>query len=235
MPNFNLSSEVFFCKKIVSDAPLNIFNTSAKFGNWCLTPLRYLTDGVTLTISSKDGLATLNAKREFPQELNPTWGSGILKALKVAASIILLIPGTIIGSAFKGLSYASQAIRKQHHLAILHYTPMEDICLGIESKRLYPNQIPQEMAKSNPLNRQVNKIFVWLSEGSSIRSDYGLLAWKPSAIKFNGLRFIDGRDYGIGHKASTIRISKLAVHESTNNLKSFPNFACRAEPYHVKT
>lgn len=231
MSSLFINSGVFFCGKIESDIPSSIFTASVKFGEWCLTPIRYLTSGMTLTISSKNDVFTLNAKKGFPKDLNPNFGSRAMRALKVVAAILLLVPGIIVGSAFKGFGYMSQPMRKLHSAAVLHYTPMEIIHLGNINNRIKPAEIQQEMQRRNPLHRRVNEICVWLKKGASINQNYKLLTAKPHTIRFNGVGVINDWKIVKGKKKAISFWLSRCTDNSKPVIPNFPNFAYGGAEY----
>jgi hypothetical protein len=85
-----------------------------KCGDACFTPVRCLFNGNLVTISNLSSL-TCSIKTD-KEEFN----KGRKNPLTIAISIILLIPGVIIGSAFKGLGYLSSYTRKCHVLIRSH-------------------------------------------------------------------------------------------------------------------
>lgn len=179
-----------------------------KLGNFCLTPVRYLFNGDAIQISYKeavwvnetgilygmsqttfhqDQLKTITHKTDFTSR----------GFLRTTAAIILLIPGLIIGSAFKAISYLSPAIRENHRLAILHRTPV-DKTLGSPEERLNLQEIKRNLQEvqlsNNPLNQPTGNLVIYARRGTLIINDPGIIALNPQKIILVGAR-LTGDDF----------------------------------------
>lgn len=90
---------VFFNTEIKADS------FAENLGNFCLIPIRVLFEGRTFTKVDQAFL-----ERESIE------GSSLLgRVCKVALSLLFLIPGVIVGTIIKGLSFISSSVRDSHH------------------------------------------------------------------------------------------------------------------------
>lgn len=98
---------------------LGVAGAVGRLGDWFLTPVRYLFDGNKITFSNNKGvLNPVNCENEYSiSGANPK-NKPTKNFLRTTAFIILLLPGTIIGAAFKGLCYLSSLVRQRHNLAV---------------------------------------------------------------------------------------------------------------------
>ena len=168
----------------------NFSDRSVKFGNWCLTPVRCLFDGNKIGIFYETRNHTVVSKLLSSKEyLNSTFNMSNRpkkNVWRVVASIILLIPGLIIGSAFKGLGYLSPSIRAYHQLVIRHYTPVDHI-IGSEENRLNLSQIEaqlREIRENNLLTQPTRNVVIYAEEGTQIEKDPypGILDLDPKKL-----------------------------------------------------
>ncbi|CRX38797.1 hypothetical protein [Estrella lausannensis] len=91
---------VFFNTEIKSDS------FTENLGNFCLLPVRVLFEGRTLTKIDQVFL-----------EMESLEGSSVIgKVCKVALALIFLVPGVILGTVIKGLSFINFSVRESHHL-----------------------------------------------------------------------------------------------------------------------
>lgn len=89
---------------------LNTSDTNARgceaIGNFLITPARYFLNGKEITkidgVNTDCSFTFANKHRSFP-----------VRMLQNIVAIITLVPGVILGSAFKGLSYLSGSIREK--------------------------------------------------------------------------------------------------------------------------
>ena len=84
----------------------------ANLGNWCLTPVRYLFNGDCVTMPwTLNPEEKITHKKEFDKK----------SFLGTIISIVLIVPGLLAGSFFKGLAYLSSKSRNVHLFAARHY------------------------------------------------------------------------------------------------------------------
>lgn len=116
----------------------------AWMGDLGLASARYLFDGNTVRIEGNGNFdfhihhvtsfhkAGDNNISATTDRLGYAVGSARKACWKTALAVVLLVPGLIIGSIFKGLAYLSSTIRERHRLAVDHFTPYD---LSIRSDR----------------------------------------------------------------------------------------------------
>lgn len=124
----NLS--IFFNTKIENAGFL------ASVGDTCFAPFRYLCQGNTVRIFHNDieseiivhhvrsfhikGAAKTSRTATNPQSLH----ASTTNVFKTIISVVLILPGLILGTPFKVLAYAFQSTRKSHRLTKEHFTPI---------------------------------------------------------------------------------------------------------------
>lgn len=91
---------VFFNTEIKADS------FTENLGNFCFIPVRALFDGKTYT----------KVDEVFLERQSLESSSVIGKVIKVALSIIFLIPGVILGTVIKGCSFISHSVRNSNNL-----------------------------------------------------------------------------------------------------------------------
>ncbi len=90
---------IFLNNRSIDKGFFNISDAPVAFGDWCLTPVRCLFDGNKVTVSNKNGSLTVDHEKEYANS-DFSWGKPKRNLLRVIASILFIIPGLIIGSAF---------------------------------------------------------------------------------------------------------------------------------------
>ena len=91
---------VFFNTEIKADS------FTENLGNFCLLPVRVLFEGRTFT----------KVDQVFLEKESLEGSSVIGKVCKVALALLFLIPGVILGTVLKGLSFINSSVRESHHL-----------------------------------------------------------------------------------------------------------------------
>lgn len=174
-----------------SRSPNDLLNKAVKFGNWCLTPVRYLCNGNKVTITyKKGGWVSGKHEKEYFQCEEKTQ-----RFFKGIASLVLIIPGLIAGSLFKGLGYLSQPIREGHRLAVIHYAPT-DIIIGSPENRLSLKEVEKEIIKESS-NKTGYGFYQWTKnlivylprdQPTHIMEDPGFMKLNPQRIILDGTR-----------------------------------------------
>lgn len=187
---------VFFNNTIIENGiPFSLSDAPVALGDWLLTPVRCLFDGNKVTIAHKNGILTVNHEKDYDGFLKPK-----RNLFRIIASIVFILPGLIIGSAFKGLSYLFSSIRERHKLAILHYTPV-DRTVGSENDRLSLEAIKDELLElyldSITLNQPTKNLIIYAEEGVQIKEDPGILGFKPKKLIMVGAQLIHGPAAGL--------------------------------------
>jgi hypothetical protein len=123
----------------------------AWLGDKALTPVRYLFDGRTFRIDLKDQTIAIHRVASFAKvgDLNSSRTNSELKSsstglVRTALAIVLIVPGFIIGIAFKGVSYLFTDVRRKHVLVRNDITP----CVRSIGKRENPIKSEDELAKA---------------------------------------------------------------------------------------
>lgn len=101
---------------------------------------------------------------------------------KTVFAIAFLVPGLILGSVLKGLSYLSKSIRDEHSLAVMHFTPIERLNIGKHYARLNIAGITNELDGKNPLNQPVNALVIFAQPGTTIYTDPGIVRLNPRKL-----------------------------------------------------
>lgn len=177
----------FFLKNnVVNKDSFSIADASVAFGNWCLTPVRCLFDGNKITVSNKKGSLTVDLEKEYTDS-----GRNFNSFLRVVASIILIVPGVIIGCISKILGYLSPSVRKWHYQAIQSFMPV-DRTIGSPEARLSLDEIKlqlQEIRKTN-LHQPTKNLVVYAKEGTTIHeNDPGFMVLQPKKLILVGVNF----------------------------------------------
>ncbi len=168
---------------IIPDKTSKFLAQSVDFGNWCLTPIRYLCEGNLVIVSTKfssvrhDPAYTKEERQKMP-------------FLHVVACIILLAPSLIVGTIFKGIGYLSAPIREKHKLALLHFTPI-DLKIGQSDERLSFEEIQKSLKQAkeaNQLDQPVNKLTIYAEENTSIDRDPGIIPLNPDKVILVGAK-----------------------------------------------
>lgn len=138
------NSQVFLNTSISN---LNFFST---LGNFFLAPYRFIFSGKDIIIERdpvtgkpvRDGsiakVSSFTAVREKISKQEPTlksigWGYGVDIILTPPFMLVLLVPCTIIGSFFKGLSFLSPKVKEAHYTVKKRLT-REDIQIAVPEK-----------------------------------------------------------------------------------------------------
>ena len=187
---FNMNNiGVFLNNRTVSKHFL-LADLPVRFGDWCLTPVRCLFDGNKVVVGFRNTSLSVDHEKEYSAK-NEWSYKPKRNFLRVVASIVLLIPGLIIGSAFKGLGFLSQSIRTRHRLAVIHFTPV-NLTIGSQNARLNLDAIKQKLLEFRTRNQynQPTNLVVFAEEGTFINEDPGFISLNPQKIILDGARII---------------------------------------------
>lgn len=179
---------VFFNNRIVDQEVFGIAAVASTFGDWCLTPVRCLYAGNQVTLLHKQNTVTVTHEEEYDIS-----GLSCEKPqrnfLRVIAYTILLLPGLIVGTVFKGLGYLSSSMRERHRFAVQHYTPT-DMTIGSPTQRLTLEAISRELQEKNPLNQPAKNLVIYAEKGSRLNHDLGFMRFNPQKIILDGARIV---------------------------------------------
>lgn len=111
------------CRTVKKDSS-TIWDIPVVYGDWCLTPVRCLFNGDKVEVFDMNQSIEVDIEKEYFSStsfLQSNLDKPKRNFLRVVASILLIIPGIIIGSLSKGLGYLSQSTRERHTLTVDRY------------------------------------------------------------------------------------------------------------------
>ncbi|MBA2367958.1 MAG: hypothetical protein H0V82_02905 [Candidatus Protochlamydia sp.] len=163
-----------------------------------------------MTITNHQGSVILDHESEYT-------GNFKINLLKKIASIVLIIPGLIIGSAFKGLGYLSETVRELHFFTILHFTPV-DHYLGSPEERLSLERIKNQLnqIRQNNFNQPTKNIVVYAEEGTVIDADPVFMELGPQKLIFVGINPIE---YNPWYRWENVSVSGLSLDDRITRLE----------------
>lgn len=179
--------------RIEDKRPATSTSLAVKFGDFCLTPLRCLFHGHKITICTKNNQTDVAHENEYATQVDPHWNKPKRNYLRIALSIVFLLPGLLLGSFFKGIGYLlSSSIREKHQLVIQHYTP-GDCIVGDDNDRLTLQEIRTELLKFyDPLHRPIHSLIIYAKPGTEIKEDVGIRSLKPQKLILVDAQLIHG-------------------------------------------
>lgn len=122
---------IFYQTSVQGDAAQN--NSLKKAGDFCLTPVRYFFHGRNVSFVTKEGILEEKSKISIGDIASYTSKKGSESTRKnwksTCLCIIGFIPGLILGSILKGLSYINQSIRNEHEFVKLHFIREEHLLI----------------------------------------------------------------------------------------------------------
>jgi hypothetical protein len=175
----------------------------AWIGNKGLVPFRYLFNGKTIRVQSRESDQEIEIHhvasfhKQGTQNYSETNGdlqSSSTGMIKTALSIVFLIPGVILGAAFKGLAYLFSDIREKHRLTKEHLTPINRE-MGSAS---HPIKTREELSqaleaarRSDPKNHLTNALIIHVTNALIIHEDGALpLNEDPGILQFNPMKLV---------------------------------------------
>lgn len=89
-------------------------NLAVAMGDFCFNPVRCLFNG--------NEVAIIESKVYYLHDDSKltTLSEKALHCLRIVAAIVLLVPGLLLGTLFKGMGYLSQSVRDNHQMVVLH-------------------------------------------------------------------------------------------------------------------
>lgn len=182
------SAGIFFNNRAVADS-FRFSDVPVALGDWFLTPVRCLYNGNKVTISHKNDAITIEHEKEYSD-----WDNTRPKRnfLRVILSIILIVPGVIVGSIFKGIGYLSQSIQHRHTAIRRHYSPGNIV--GDESDppdlKTIEDILKNDFKHIERNNKSCNALVVNAKKGTRINVDPGILSENPQKIILVGARIV---------------------------------------------
>lgn len=237
----------------------------AAIGDFLLTPARNLFCGKTVRIVPKEALFEVNHVPSYHKmggsrycEFDNSLTSSQSSFLKTLVSILLFIPGFLLGSIFKGFSYCYKDTRDKRDLVKQHFTRI-DHSIGSAENRLDEEGIKkalEDFAKL-PLHQKVNHLTIFakgVEHESHINritketvvdplrlkdllldTDPGIIRLNPKKVILDGARI--GHKFGefISHFDDELIKTKKFKNRKERNLESDRIDSTFVEQYPVKS
>lgn len=181
-----------------------------------LAPFRYLFNGKTIRVQQSDSNKIIGIHHVASFHTEGSWNHSAtawsLKSSskgmsKTALAIVFLIPGLILGAAFKGLAYLHSDVREKHNLAKEHLTPInreigsfdEPIKTFKELERMLKSEY-----ESDTKNRPTSALIIHADGDLKINEDPGFLQFNPMKLILEGADIIHAPSY-LGRLDDAIR------------------------------
>lgn len=174
----------------------------AWIGDKSLAPFRYLFNGKTIRVQARESdreieihhVASFHKSGKWNFS-NTTWKlkSSSTGMIKAALSIMLLIPGLILGAVFKGLAYLSSSVRENHRLAKEHLTPINREIGSASNPIITRDELKQALnaaRKADPKNRPTNALIIHGDGALTINEDLGILQFNPMKLVLEGAQIV---------------------------------------------
>ncbi len=170
----------------------------AWIGDKGLAPFRYLFNGATICVQPRDSdkeieIHHVASFHRFGINHASNTGNFLRSSstgmIQTALSIVFLIPGFIIGAAFKGAAYLFSDIRAKHSLVKLHFTPINRTIGSAENPITTGPQLIRALrdeALNTPKNQRTNALIIHGSEELKITADPGIIQFNPMKLIFVG-------------------------------------------------
>lgn len=141
----------FFNPTILFNTRIIAFNQSAiaasifcNIGDWFLTPVRCLFDGrIVEVVHNENSLVYSTNEYSDRAELSSVSQSK-RNLIRIAIAVALLIPGLLLGSFFKVISYLSHSTRENHKLADAHFKSIEGLSYPSHKNKVTLTPIKKE-------------------------------------------------------------------------------------------
>lgn len=171
-------------------------------GNTSLASFRYLFNGRTVQIFQNDPqkdpeihhVDSFHKRGRSNMSKTNMWleskSTGLVKTI---LAIIFIVPGLIIGSAFKALSYLFADVRKNHRYTIEHFTPINrhigSIYKPITTEEELRDAVYEEF-KNDPKNRPTTALIIHGDGNLKINKESGILRFNPMKIILEGAEMV---------------------------------------------
>jgi hypothetical protein len=174
----------------------------AWIGDKGLAPFRYLFNGKTIRIQPRKSDQEIEIHHVTSFHKKDYWNSsrtnGSLKSsstgmIKAALSIVLLIPGLVLGAAFKGLACLSSSVRENHLLTKEHLTPVNREIGSASNPIKTRNELRQALEaerNADPKNRPTNALIIHGNGSLTINEDPGILQFNPMKLVLEGAKIV---------------------------------------------
>lgn len=174
----------------------------AWIGDKGLAPFRYLFNGKTIRVQPRESdqeieihhVASFHKRGDWnSSRTNYSLKSSSTGMIKAALSVVLLIPGLILGAAFKGLAYLSSSVRENHRLTKEHLTPVNREIGSASNPIKTRDELRQALEaerKADPKNRPTNALIIHGDGALTINEDLGILQFNPMKLVLEGAQIV---------------------------------------------
>lgn len=171
-----INSYIFFNTKVENSGAL------AWIGDKGLAPFRCLFNGKSVFSIYGTG------SRECMSISIPRASFSSTGMFRTAFSVILLIPGLILGAAFKGLAYLFSDVRKRHSLVRERLTPIDrtigNVLHPIKSRVELGKVLAAEWSSGDGI--PTNALIIYGDGTFTINKDPGILRFNPMKLILSG-------------------------------------------------
>lgn len=173
----------------------------AWIGDKGLAPFRYLFNGKTIRVQPRESdqeieihhVASFHKSSWNSSSTDRNLKSSSTSMIKAALSVVLLIPGLILGAAFKGLAYLSSTVRENHRLTKEHLTPINREIGSASNPIKTGDELRQALEterKADLKNRATNAIIIHGDGNLTINEDLGILQFNPMKLVLEGAQIV---------------------------------------------
>lgn len=167
-------------RKQINTLSSKIAKCFVAIGDFYLTPVRYFYNGNKVTIGevglddkTRPNIKLVTDTVKHQKEYTSSKADKTTPRknfIRTAFSILLFIPGLILGSLFKKIGYYSEAVKVRHNLAVEHFTP-EKKQIGDTDDRKKTEKIAKilgMMNKDDLLNRPLAHLVIYAEKGTTL-------------------------------------------------------------------
>ncbi len=174
----------------------------AWIGDKGLAPFRYLFNGKTIRVQqrSKDQEIEIHRVASFHKNgimnfsrTTLSLNSSSTGMIKAALSVVLLIPGLILGALFKGFAYLSSRVRKNHRLTKESLTPVNRVIGSADNPIKNTKELLEALKnerESDLKNCPTNALIIHGDGKLTINNDLGILRFNPMKLVLEGARIV---------------------------------------------
>lgn len=204
----------------------------AWIGDKGFAPFRYLFNGKTIRVQPRQSdqeieihhVASFHKSYWNSSRTNNSLKSSSTGMIKAAFSVVLLIPGLILGAAFKGLAYLSSSVRENHRLTKEHLTPVNREIGSVSNPITTREELRKALeaeCRSNPKNRPTTALIIHGDGNLTINEDPGILQFNPMKLVLEGAQIVHqpsaaGRLDDAMFRSGKWQVSAIRVATSSN-------------------
>lgn len=212
----------------------------AWIGDKGLAPFRYLFNGKTIRVQPRESDQEIEIHHVASFHKEGNWNSsktnyGLISSstgmIKAALSVVFLIPGLILGAAFKGLAYLSSTVRENHRLTNEHLTPINREIGSASNPIKTRDELRQALEaerKADPKNQPTIALIIHGDGNLTINEDPGILRFNPMKLVLEGAQIVHqpsaiGRLDEAMYSTGKWQVSAVRVATSSNPDNTFAN------------